>query len=145
MKKTIIMVFTIIIIIVTIISVNYYSYQIEYKNITKENAEFEQYRDKEIYGIELGTLINRAIDKNVKNKIEKDDQNFFIPNDENSIEIEIYITDSEQTYKMETFYNAGIEQFIQYYGDISFKCSKIELHEKTKRIKYLLFEQIVTS
>lgn len=145
MKKTIIMLFTIIIIIVTIISVNYYSYEIEYKNITKENAEFEQYRDKEIYGIELATLINRASDRNIKNKVEKDDNNFFIANDENSIEIEIYMVDNEQTYKMEAFYNKGIEQFIQYYGEIKFKCSKIELHEKTKRIKYLLFEQIVTS
>lgn len=137
--------FTIIIIVVTIISVNYYSYEIEYRNITKENEEFEQYRDKEIYGIELGTIINKAIDQNIKNNIEKDDKNFFIPNNENSIEIEIYITDSEQTYKMETFYKSGIEKFIQYYGDISFKCSKIEYHEKTKRIKYLLFEQIHTS
>jgi len=145
MKKTLLTIFTIVIIVVTIICVNYHSYQIEYKGIVKENEEFAQYKDKEIYGIELGTLINKAIDKNVKNKVEKDGKNFFIPNDANSIEIEIYIVDSEQTYKMEAFYNTGLEQFIQYYGDINFKCSKIEYHNKTKRIKYLLFEQIVTS
>lgn len=145
MKKAIFTLFTIIIIIVTIICVNYYSYEAEYRKIAKENEEYEQYKDKELYGIELGTFINRVIDKNEKNKVQKDDQNFFINNEENSIEIEIYMVDSELTYKMETFYNSGMEQFIQYYGNVKFKCSKIEYHEKTKKIKYLLFEQLVTS
>jgi len=145
MKKTIITLFTIILIVVTIICVNYYSYMIEYKTILKENEEYEQYKNKEIYGIELGTIINKVIDKNTKNKIEKDEKNLFIANEENSIQIEIYMIDSEQTYKMETFYNTGMEKFIQYYGDIKFKCSKIEYHENTKRVKYLLFEQMQTS
>ena len=145
MKKTILALFTTIIIVVTIICVNYYSYISEYKSILKENEEFEQYEDKEIYGIELGTLINKVIDKNMKNKIEQDEKNIFIPNEENSIQIDIYMVDSDQTYKMETFYNAGMEQFIQYYGNIKFKCSKIEYHSNTKRVKYLLFEQKATS
>jgi len=145
MKKTIITLFTIILIVVTIICVNYYSYMIEYKTILKENEEYEQYKNKEIYGIELGTIINKVFDKNTKNKIEKDEKNLFIANEENSIQIEIYMIDSEQTYKMETFYNTGMEKFIQYYGDIKFKCSKIEYHENTKRVKYLLFEQMQTS
>ena len=86
-------------------------------------------------------MMNKAIDKNTKNKIEKDDQGNFIQNDKNSVEIEIYMTDNETTYKMETIYNAGTEQFAQYYGNIKFKCSKIEYHKKTGRIKYILFEQ----
>lgn len=81
----------------------------------------------------------------MKNKIEKDESGMFIQNDSNSIEIEIYIQDNETTYKMETFYDAGTEQFVQYYGDIKFKCSKIEYHEKTKNVKCIMFEQIQTS
>ena len=145
MKKLILILFTIIIIIVTIICVKYSSYKIEYNSVLKENAEFEQYKENEIYGTELGTLINRTIDKNNKNNIEKDANGIFIPNEENSIKIEIYMQDNEQTYEMETIYNAGMQQFIQYYGDIKFKCSKIEYHKSTKKIKYLLFEQVVTS
>lgn len=145
MKKLILMIFMIVIIVVAIIFVKYSSYKIEYNNIQKENAEFEQYKDQDIYGIELGTLINKTIDKNTKNKIEKDDKGIFIPNEENSIKIKIYMKDNEQIYEMETIYNAGMEQFIQYYGNIQFKCSKIEYHKKTKKIKYLLFEQNVTS
>lgn len=145
MKKSILMFLAIIIVISTIIFVKYYSYKSEYNNVLKENAQFEQYKDKEIYGIELGTLINKAIDKNTKNKVEKDDKGVFISNEENSIQIEIYMQDNEQTYMMEVFYNAGMEQFIQYYGNIKFKCSKTEYHKNTGKIKYLLFEQIVTS
>ena len=145
MKRTIFTLFTIIFIIVTIICVNYYSYMIDYKDILKENEEYEQYKNKEIYGIELGTLINKTIDKNTKNEVPKDEKNLFISNEENSIQIEVYMVDTEQTYKMEIFYNTGMENFIKYYGDIKFKCSKIEYHKNTKRIKYLLFEQIQSS
>ena len=142
MKKVIFTSFTIIFIIVTIININYSLRQQYYKNIVKENKEFEQYKDKEIYGIELGTLINKAIDKNTKNKVEKDDKGVFISNEENSIQIEIYMQDNEQTYMMEVFYNAGMEQFIQYYGNIKFKCSKIEYNKNTKRIEHMMFEQM---
>ena len=145
MKKTILMFFLIAIIVIVAIFINYSVYKIQYDNIVKENAEFEQYKDREIYGIELGTLINKAIDKNTKNEIEKDDKGRFIQNDENSIEIEIYMLDNDTTYKMETLYNAGTEEFVQHYRNIKFKCSKIEYHQNTGRVKYLYFEQIQTS
>ena len=61
------------------------------------------------------------------------------PNDENSIEIEIYIKDSDTTYKMEQIYKQGVEQFVQFFLNDKFKSSKVEYHEKTK---YILFEQI---
>ena len=53
--------------------------------------------------------------------------------------------DNETTYKMETIHNVGTEQFVQYYGNIKFKCSKIEYHKNTGKIKYMLFEQLQTS
>ena len=145
MKITLLILIAIVIVIVCIIGIKYYSYMMEYNNVIKENEEYEKYKDQEVYGIDLATLINKAVDKNEKNNIPKDDKNLYIQNDENSIEIEIYIEDNETTYKMEVFYNSGTEQFIQYYGNIKFKCSKIEYHEKTGKIKYILFEQIQTS
>ena len=145
MKKTLLILIAIVIVIVCIIGIKYYSYMMEYNNVIKENEEYEKYKDQEVYGIDLATLINKAVDKNEKNNIPKDDKNLYIQNDENSIEIEIYIEDNETTYKMEVFYNSGTEQFIQYSGNIKFKCSKLEYHEKTGKIKYILFEQIQTS
>ena len=140
--KKILIILVALIIIIAIVIVNYSSYKTQYNMIKSENAEFEVYKDKELYGLNIATIINKAIDKNTKNRIEKNDKGIFIPNDNNSIEIEIYIQDNETTYKMETFYNAGTEKFVEYYGSIKFKCSNIEYHEKTGRIKYILFEQI---
>ena len=145
MKKPIIIILTIVIANVSVIGIKYYNYTTQYDSIIKENAKFEEYKDKEITGIELVTLMNRTVDKNTKNKMEKDENGIFIPNEENSIEIEIYMQDNQKTYKMETIYNAGTEQFIKYYRDIKFKCSKIEYHTKTGRVKYMLFEQLETS
>lgn len=145
MKKTLLILLSIVIIVVSIIGVKYYLYTVEHNSIIKENAEYEKYKDQEIYGIDLATLMNKTTDKNEKNEIEKDENGMYIPNEENSIEIEIYIEDNETTYKMEAFYKAGTEQFVQYYGNIKFRCSKIEYHKNTGRIRYILFEQLQTS
>ena len=140
MKKIFIFL-AIVVIIVAIVGVRYISYKSEYNAVRRENADFEKYKDQEVYGLDVASIMNKAVDKNTKNKIEKDDNGNFIQNDENSIEIEIYMSDNETTYKMENIYDAGTEQFVQYYGKIKFKCSTIEYHKKTGRIKYILFEQ----
>ena len=144
MKKTIICL-TVVLIIIAIIGsiagIKYFAYKQEYNTIKRENAEFEEYKDKVIYGLDVATIMNKAADKNTKNKIEKDESGIYICNDKNSIHVEIYIKDNEKTYSMETFYNAGTDKFVQYYGGIQFKCSKIEYHKNTGRIKNILFEQ----
>ncbi len=145
MKKIILIILAVIIIVVSIIGIKYYSYIVEQNGVNKENAEYEKYKDQEIYGIDLATLINRTVDKNEKNDIEKNENGIFIQNEEDSIEIEIYMQDNETTYKMENIHNVGTEQFVQYYGNIKFKCSNIEYHKKTGKIKYMLFEQLQTS
>ena len=140
MKKIFIFL-AIVVIIVAIVGVRYISYKSEYNAVRRENADCEKYKDQEVYGLDVASIMNKAVDKNTKNKIEKDDNGNFIQNDENSIEIEIYMSDNETTYKMENIYDAGTEQFVQYYGKIKFKCSNIEYHKTTGRIKYILFEQ----
>ena len=132
----------IVVIIVCIILFQYNSYKRDKNAIISENSEFEQYINKEIYGIDLATIINKSIDKNEKNKVKKEKDGLFIENDENSIKVEIYIKENETTYKMEQIYKQGTEQFVQFFINEKFKCSKVEYHSKTNRIKYMLFEQI---
>jgi len=52
MKKAIVILFTIVTIIVTIFFVKYGSYKTEYNSVLQDNKQFEEYKDKEIYGIE---------------------------------------------------------------------------------------------
>ena len=144
MKKIIIF-FVIILICVITIGLRFYSYKAEQEVLAAENQEFEQYANKEIYGIDLGSIINKAVDKNTKNNIQKDENNIFIQNHTNSIEIEVAMKETDTTYKtvrMEQIYNKGTELFIQLFIDIKFKCSKVEYHDSTGKIKYMLFEQI---
>ena len=141
MKKFLIL-FAIIIIIISIIWFKYINYIQEYNTTQSLNAEFEKYYQKNIYGTELTTIINKAVDENSKNKVEKNEKNQFLDNNTNSINIDIKIIDTNKIYSMESFYMSGMEKFVQYYGSIKFKCTKIDHHKSTNKIKYLYFEQI---
>lgn len=141
MKKIIIF-FGIVVVIVCSITFAVNSKIQEYNQIKNYNYEFSQYFDKEIYGIDLASVINKAVDNNTKNKVEKDEQGYFINNDKNSIQIEVYLSEGEMTFKMEQIYKQGTEKFVQFFINSKFKCSKKEYHKDTGRIKYMLFEQI---
>lgn len=108
----------------------------------KENIKFEIYKDEEITGAEVTTLINKAINSNQQNEIEKDKKGRYIDNETNSINIDIKFIDDNVTYNIEKIYNNGMDKFLTYYRDIKFKCVDVQYHDKTQKIKYMLFEQI---
>lgn len=141
MKKLAIF-FLIIITSVVGISYLYLNYKSNYNIAQRENKQFETYDGQEIYGTELTTVINKAIDNNQNNEIQKDNKGNFIDNDSNSIQIDIKMLDNEKTYNMETLYNGGMDKFVQFYSEIKFKCTKLDYHKVTNKVKYMLFEQI---
>ena len=141
MKKIIIFL-AIVVIIVSIISYIYLTNKTNYEIAKRENYQFESYYNQEILGTEIATIINKAVDNNSKNEIKKDNKGKYIENNENSIKVDIKFTDNNEVHNMEAIYTNGIENFVKYYGDIYFKCIKIDYHKNTNKIKYLLFEQI---
>ena len=140
MKKIAIF-FIITILIVCAIFAMYISYKANYNMSKKSNLAFEKYLNEEVYGTDLATVINRAVDRNEKNGVTKNNKGIYQNNDENSINIEIKMLDDDSVYKMEKFYNDGIQNFINYYGNIKFKCTDIKYHSATNQVKYMLFEQ----
>ena len=108
----------------------------------KENIKFEVYKEQEIDGVQLSTLINKAIDSNLQNEVRKDKIGKYLDNQTNSINIDIKFIDNDKTYNIEKIYNNGTEKFLAYYGSIKFKCTDVQYHNKTKKIKYMLFEQV---
>lgn len=141
MKKLLIF-FSFIIFIVVSMLIMYRNYKMQYNTTKKENLELEYYYQKEIYGTDIATIVNKAVDSNKKNEVQLDNNNKYIENNENSIKINIHMIDNDNTYDMESLYNGGIENFIEYYGSIKFKCTQIEYHNTTKKVKYMYFEQI---
>ena len=55
---------------------------------------------------------------------------------------EIKFLELDKVITMERINNVGIEKFWSNYGALSFKCTKIEYHEKTHRVKYMYFEEV---
>lgn len=144
MKKILISLL-IILAVVTIIAVVYISNN--NKNIIetkKNNQEYEIYLNKEIFGTDVSTIINKVIDSNERNEIPKDEKGMYIQNDTNSIKVEIVMLDEDTTttYQMETIQKVGMNRFIDNFNLINFRCSKIEYHNKTKLVSKIIFEQI---
>jgi len=148
MKKSLIIISCIVIIVVVIIVGKYYNYKAEYAKLKEHNLEYEVYLEKEIYGTEIATIINKAVDNNEKNEVEKEiikkdekEYYFYKQNDINSIKVEVKITDNNTIYQMESLYQGEIDKFVRHYNSIKFKCTKIE-YNKTGKVNYMLFEQI---
>lgn len=143
MKKFIIFLVVILIIIATI-SYVYLNYKANYNIAQKENYQFQSYYNQEIFGPDVATVINKAIDRNSSNNIQKDNKGNFIENDINSIKIDIKFIDDDKIHTMEEIFNSGIGTFMQYYSQIKFKCTRIDYHKSSNKIKYMLFEQMTT-
>ena len=141
MKKTFILIFTILIVIMIIIFVNIQNIQKNKQKILNYNSEFEYYCQEKILGTDITTLINKAINENERNDIEKDEKGYYLENEENSIKIFIKMKAAEEIYSMENFYKAGINDFTKYFGSVEFKSFDIKYHEKTGKISEIYFEE----
>lgn len=140
MKKSLILILTLFLIIIVIVFVKINEIQKQKQEILKYNKEFEFYCNKEILGTDITTLINKAIDINEKNNVNKDEKGLYISDDENSINIYIKMKFTENIYPMESFYTAGINDFTKYFGGINFKSAKVNYHTNGK-ISSITFEE----
>ena len=143
MKKFVVFL-VIVVAIVCAIAYMYLNFIANRNTAITENMPYETYLNREIFGSDLASVINRAINDNNKNNVKKNKKGIYIANNTNSIKIQVKITDNDTTYDMETFYNNGMDNFIKYYNQIKFKCTNVEYHEATNKIKYMLFEQITS-
>ena len=91
--KRLAIIFLIIIIVIVGISYLYLNFKANYNIAQRENKQFESYKGQEIYGAELTTIINKAVDNNENNNVPKDDKGKYINNNTNSIQIQIKMLD----------------------------------------------------
>lgn len=142
MKKIVILISTIFLTIALIIGYKIYYKKVAIEQAAKENKSYESFYNKEILGTDVISIINKAIDSNEKNQVEKDEKGNYIDNFENSIEIKLKFKELDQIITMERINEVGMQQFWLNYGTLSFKCTNIEYHTKTNNVKYMYFEQI---
>ena len=142
MKKNVIIIFILLMILSFIVSYGIFNYRknklIEYNNKIK----YEQFYNKEILGTDLLSIMNKVIDSNDKNLVDRDKKNNYINNNNNSIKLDIKFKEIDKTISIEKIESLGMNQFLKNFRDFKFKCIKIEYHNETQNIKYLLFEEI---
>lgn len=142
MKNMIIIAVIAFIIVISSVYGIYLNMQAETRKITKYNLEYETYLNKEVLGTDVVSVMNKAINQNEKNDIQKDEKGYYIENNENSIKIYLEMITIEKTYPMEEFYNNGMVNFVQNFNLINFKCTSIEYHQRTGKIKQMMFEEL---
>ncbi len=97
---------------------------------------------KTLYGADVLTVINKAIDNNKSNNVEKDKDGFYLENDTNSIKVEItFLSKDEEdnikevVYQMENLEKTGLSDFIASFGVTKFECTNIEYNSQGKVCK----------
>ena len=140
MKKNIAIIFILIIVVLAVFVTWYLQATNERNTITNYNSEYETlYKDKQITGVDLTTIINKAIDNNEKYSLEKDENSAYIDDGEYYIEIYVKLTEDGDTYLMEAIEQVGLSEFTNLYGSAYFECTNTEYHENG-RISKLTFE-----
>ena len=121
--KKILIVLIVILLLGSIMSVIFLSkWKASQKEVQIANMEFEQYKDRELYGTDVATIINKAIDNNTYYHIEKDKNENYIEDGQYSIKVEVKI--QENTYQMEAINRLGTIRFVQNFNLLKFKCSR---------------------
>lgn len=148
MKKIILSILFIVVVILIIVIVKISDKGILQTETKQFNARFEAYKDKTIYGADILSIINKAIDNNRAQNIQKDEEGNYIENDTNSIKVDITLLSTDKdnniievTYPMERLQQVGLEGFIQNFSLIEFKCTEIE-YNKQKRVSKIKVKQL---
>ena len=142
MKKYVFIIITVVLIIVSAIAYKIYDFRVTQNNVANNNKTYNSFYEKEALGTDVATLINKAMDSNKKNSVEKYEDGSYVDNNTNSVNIDIKFKDLDTPISMEKIDELDSVRFVQNFGGFSFKCTKIEYHKKTGNVKYMFFEQV---
>ncbi|MCI9274972.1 MAG: hypothetical protein HFJ24_02865 [Clostridia bacterium] len=148
MKKNILYILLILLIIIIVVVINISNNRIKQNTVSNFNTEFEKYKDKTLYGADILSIINKAIDNNKQKEIKKDEKGNYIEDEEFSIKVDLILLSKddegnikEVKYPMETLEKAGLEEFIKSFSITEFNLENIE-YNSNGRISKILVKQL---
>lgn len=148
MKKTIFFIIMLLVLIIVIVTVGISNNKAKERERQSFNVQFENFSGKTMYGADVLTIINKAIDNNTEFDIKKDEEGFYIEDNEHSLKVELILLSKnnegkieEKTYQMEALEKVGLNGFISNFGLTSFECSNIE-YNKLKRVSKITVKQL---
>ena len=142
MKKTIFVITGVFLLVMLILVLALIGVQSKNKALSDINSEYEFYLNKEIYGTELAALVNKAIDNNQKEEIERDKNGYYINNGQTSIQISIQMIGAKEKIQIERVFALGTEQFVELFNSGIFISENVTYHKQTGRIATIDFKQI---
>lgn len=141
MKKIIILILIAVTVAISMIFVNYTEYRNKKNQIDKINKEFTVYENNIMQISSVITIMNKAIQLNTENDIPKDENDFFIENETNSIKVFLEIRSRGSMIPMEDLIlgkKSGIEKVSFAFSDMLFQIDQIEYHEKTGQVQKII-------
>jgi hypothetical protein len=135
----------IIIIVIVILAMffDWYNTKIKTaKEIEKFNSELELYTSGNITGVDLTTVINKAIDNNEQYNITKNSSDIYEDDDKYALKVYIKLSEDGEYFPMEAFDKIGVSGFTSAYATAVFKAVKIQKNTYG-RISKIYFEIVV--
>ena len=133
MKKIFWTIILILILIIVIVAIKITDNANKVVNTVSFNSKFEEYNNKTIYGADVLTIINKAIDNNNSYNIKKDEKEFYIDDDNYCLKVELTLLSvddkgetKEVIYPMEVLKKAGLDDFISSFSLVKFECTNID-------------------
>ena len=146
MKKNILLLLVIMVIIVSIFFAKYIEFN-QKKGIVREfNLYYHKFNKDDLIGLDIVSVINKAMNENEINEVYKDDAGYYNPDDNRSIIIYVDLTkeddknDDFKVFRMERIVQVGMDSFVRLFGNVKFKCTKVNMHKDTGRIASMIFE-----
>lgn len=112
------------------------------KKVMAYNSMYEKYYNQIIYGTEVASIINRAMNENEQNSVEKDAKGYYIDNNANSIKIYVKLQAEGEYFPMERIVTLGITEFVKNFNIEDFKCTQINYHKDTGLVSEVYYETI---
>lgn len=146
MKNTIMIILLIVVIIVCIFFAKFVEFNHETSIVRQFNYYYQKFDKDNLTGLDIVTVINKAMNENQINEIAKDEKGYYNQDDNKSIIIYVDLTKNEdenddfKVFRMEKIVNVGMDSFVELFGSVKFKCTKVNMHEDTGRIASMIFE-----
>lgn len=149
MKRGLVIIIIILIVVLAPIMLIFSEYKSKQNQIKTFNLKYEKYKDKTIYGTEIGSIINSIVDNNKKYEIEQNEDDGYIDDDKYCIKMKLNIPmldenyeEIEELYDLETIVSLGVERFVKNFNTYEFICENIE-YNSTGRVKFIQFKMLV--
>ena len=127
MKRNIIFIVAIFLVVIAIITYSFYNIKRAEKESSQNNRAYQSFYNQEVLGTDVISIINKAIDSNEKNAVDKDEKGHYIDNNKRlNIAKEFIKSASYNIYRNLNYYNNRGKSLDDYIKEIEYLRKQID-------------------